>query len=165
MTSYVNEKLNMKRFYGILFYFGGEWDMKRLSNVIVETVASPFSYGSGWQETYISATALSASLLVSNHLPFVLFFVRAKDLQSFVWWCTPPCPLTNPICQTFKYLVKEVRFKQRLHYFFGQGKRVAMLHCTHTILPRALRLQGKWTIYWLPKFWMTLSWLWRCLEQ
>lgn len=42
-----------------------------------------------------------------------------------------PCPVINPIHQTLKYLVKEVRFKQRLHNFFSQGKRVAILHCTH----------------------------------
>lgn len=40
--------------------------MKRLSNLIVETAASQFSHGSGWQENCISATALSASLFGIN---------------------------------------------------------------------------------------------------
>lgn len=41
-----------------------------------------------------------------------------------------PCPVINPIHPTFKYLVKEVRFKQKLRYCLSQGKRVAILHCT-----------------------------------
>lgn len=70
-------------------------------------------------------------ILISNHLPFVLLFLQAKDLRSFVWWCTMPCPVIHPIHHTFKYLVNEVMFKQKLPYILSQGKRVAILHCTY----------------------------------
>lgn len=77
-------------------------------------------------------------VLISNCLPFVLLFLYAKDFWCFVWRCTMPCPVINPIHQILNILKR--RLGSNIGYTTFSVKVRGLLYCTAhcTVLPRAL---------------------------